>query len=135
MRVPCQPVLPGLFKLRKGANLYKVMKTIKLPRYTSRDYLVLGVILAPFTVIMNSVILGSSYWASLSSFLLATAITAISFCIFFVLCGGVAVMYKKRFPREEQDWIRLGLLIITFVSMSGIFLLSLFRGYEAIQFL
>jgi len=108
---------------------------IKLPRYTTKDYLVLGIILTPFTMLMNSVILGSKYWTSWQVFLFATGLTAFAFCVFFILCGGVAVIFKKRFPSEEQVSIRLSLMIISFLTLSGLFLLILFRGYEAIPFL
>ncbi len=108
---------------------------IKLPRYTTKDYLVLGTILAPFTMIMNSVILGGKYWTDWKIFLFTTGVTALAFCIFFILCGGIAVIFKKRLPREEQVGLRLSLMIISFLSLSGLFLLSLFRGYEAIPFL
>ena len=85
---------------------------IKLPHYTTRDYLVLAIILAPITLTINSVIFGSRYWTEWPVFLISTFITAAVFCLFFILCGGIAVILKKRFPSEAETGRRLGLLII-----------------------
>lgn len=107
---------------------------VKLPQYTSKDYLVLGLIILPFTVLMNSVIFGAKYFSHLTIFLQATVITGVAFCIDFVLCGAVAVLLKKRFPDEKQTGVKLALMIFAFLLMTGLFLLLLFRGYEFIGF-
>jgi Putative regulator of cell autolysis len=108
---------------------------IKLPRYTSKDYLVLGVVLAPITLVMNSVIFGARFWTSWPVFLFATAVTAFAFTIDFILCGGIAVILKKRFPLDSQVVTRLGLMILSFLLVTSLFLLTLFRGYETVSFL
>lgn len=108
---------------------------LNLPRYTSKDYTVLGIVLAPLTLAMNLVIFGMDYFTNWTIFLFATPVTAILFSIDFVLCGIMAVIMKKRFPWESQLGFRLGLMIISFIILSGIFLLILFRGYESVPFL
>lgn len=107
---------------------------VKLPYYSSRDYLVLALVLLPVTVIINSVVFGLRYFTSLWLFLSATIITAIAFAIYFVLCGKVAVMLKKRFPAEEQTAVKLTFMITSFLIMTGLYLLLLFRGYERMSF-
>jgi LytS/YehU family sensor histidine kinase len=47
----------------------------------------------------------------------------------------VAVVLKKRFPDEDQVSKRLTLMIFSFFIVTGVFLFSLFRGYEAIPVL
>jgi len=64
---------------------------IQLPRYTSRDYKVLAVILLPVTLIINSVIFGARYYSEWQILLFATAATSAGFCINFIICGWVAV--------------------------------------------
>jgi len=107
---------------------------LKLPYYSSRDYLVLALVLLPVTVIINSVVLGWRYFTSIWLLLSATIITGIAFAIYFVLCGQVAVMLKKRFPAEEQTALKLTLMITSFLVMTGLYLLLLFRGYEWMSF-
>lgn len=109
--------------------------TIKLPRYTSRDYSVLAALLLPVTVIINSVIFGGSYFTDWKKLVFATLVTAFVFCIDFMFCGWVAVMMKKRFPEEKQVSIRLTLMIIIFILLTGLFFFALFRGYESFPFL
>lgn len=108
---------------------------MKLPRYTTRDYTVLLLMLLPVTLVINSVIFGGSYYASWIQFLFPTVMTGLVFCIDFVTCGWVAVMMKKRFPQESQVSIRLTLMILSFVLLTGLFFMVLFRGYEHFPFL
>ena len=109
--------------------------TLKLPRYTSKDYLVLSTVLFPITVGMNLVIFGRHYFTDWTIFLFATPVTAILFSIDFILCSTVAVIMKRRFPHESEMGTRLGLMILSFLILSGIFLVILFKGYETIPFL
>lgn len=107
---------------------------LKLPRYTGKDYLVLAFIIVPYTLIMNTIIFGLKFYSAVNYFLAGTLITGSCFCIFFTLCGGVAVLMKKRFPTEAQVPQRLGVMIFTFLCMSGLFLLLLFKLYANITY-
>lgn len=109
--------------------------TLKLPRYTSKDYTVLAILLIPVTLIINSVIFGSAYYTSWAKFLFATSVTAAVFCLNFIACGWVAVQMKRRFPSERQTSIRLALMMIIFVLLTGLFFYSLFKGYASFTFL
>ncbi len=107
---------------------------LKLPRYTSKDYLVLALIIVPYTLMMNSIIFGLKFYSGVNYFLAGTLITGSFFSIFFTLCGGVAVLMKKRFPGEAEVAQRLGVMIFTFLCMSGLFLLLLFKLYANISY-
>jgi sensor histidine kinase YesM len=108
---------------------------LKLPRYTSRDYTVLRIVLLPITLAVNLVIFGWSYFSDWSVFLFTTLVTAGVFILHFTLCGAVAVVMKRRFPLESQLVTRLTLMIICFLILSAVMLLTLFRGYEMFPFL
>lgn len=108
---------------------------IKLPQYSGKDYMVLAFFVLPFTLAINCVIFGWYYFSSLNVFLLTTGITAIAFSIDFILCGGVAVLLKKRFPKECQVGTKLSIMISVFLLLTGLFLVTLFRGYESVPFL
>lgn len=105
---------------------------LKLPQYSGKDHLVLAIIVMPLTLLINSVIFGYQYYSSFSRFLSATAITGISFSLYFSFCGWVAVQMKRRFPYDSQTALKLSLMILTFVITTGLFLLLLFQGYESI---
>lgn len=107
---------------------------LQLPRYTGKDYLVLALIIVPYTLMMNTIIFGLKFYSGLNYFLAGTLVTGSCFCIFFILCGGVAVSMKKRFPTEAQVPQRLGVMIFTFLCMSGLFLLLLFKLYANITY-
>jgi two-component system LytT family sensor kinase len=106
---------------------------IDLPKYSSKDYLVLALVLLPITLIINSVIFGARYFGSAYSFLVPTVITAFTFCVDFIICGGVAVILKERFPKEKDTIKKLSFMILTFIVLTGLFLGLLFKGYESID--
>ncbi len=108
---------------------------LKLPQYTSKDYLVLGVVVFPISLIINSVIFEGRYFSSWPVFLFATAVTAFVFCIDFVLCGAFAVTLKRRFPGDDQVVRKLSWMIAAFILFTGLFLYLLFKGYEYFPFL
>jgi two-component system LytT family sensor kinase len=107
---------------------------MKLPRYTSKDYEVLLWIMMPFAMVINTLIFGRMYYSSWPIFLIATFITGIGCAIDFILCGYVAVAMKARFPSEKQLTRRLTFMILIFLTLTGLFLYSLFQGYESIGF-
>jgi two-component system LytT family sensor kinase len=108
---------------------------IRLPYYSSKDYLVLALVLLPVTIVVNSIIFGTEYFSSATAFITATFLSGLALALYFVLCGRVAVTLKCRFPDEEQTGVRLTLIIASFLVMTGLFMLLLFRGYEQIGFL
>jgi two-component system, LytTR family, sensor kinase len=107
----------------------------KLPQYNGKDNLVMVTAIFPFAIILNSIILGSTYYSSWTIFLAATLLSAGATCIDFIACGWIAVSLKARFPEEHQVVKRLTLMILTFLIISALFLYSLFRGYEQISML
>ena len=102
----------------------------KLPQYSGSDYLVLGIILLPMTFALNSIVFGSRYFTSWNIFLPTTVISALLFSLDFILCGMIATWMKNRLPKESQTNRRLLYMIICFTVLSGIFLLTVFHGYE-----
>ena len=107
---------------------------IKLPQYSSKDYYVMLWVMLPLTILLNSILFGKLYYNNLQVFILATLISGAGACIDFILCGFIAVALKSRFPKNEEVTIRLSLMILAFLLLTGLFLYSLFRGYEAIHF-
>ncbi|HRH61509.1 MAG TPA: histidine kinase, partial [Chitinophagaceae bacterium] len=107
---------------------------IQLPAYNGKDNYVMIVAMPLFGMVINSIIFGADYFTNWQLFLLATIISSVAGGIDFILCGFVAVTLKQRFPEEHQLLKRLSLMIFTFLIISGLFLYSLFRGYELIHF-
>jgi len=104
--------------------------TIRLPQYSGKDYLVLAIVILPFTLALNSIIFGARYFTTGIIFLPTTIISGLLFSIDFILCGFIAASLKLRMPNEEQTPWRLFLMIMCFIALSGVFLLTAFHGYE-----
>jgi sensor histidine kinase YesM len=107
---------------------------IKLPQYSGKDYLVLAVFVIPFTLAINFVILRSVYVYDARRFIIASSFTGAATCIDFILCGAIAVFFKKKFSAEEDIILRLASMIICFLILTGMFLSLLFRTYNKIHY-
>lgn len=106
----------------------------RLPKYTSKDYMVLAIVIVPFSLFYNILAFQYNLLSSLTFFLVTLVCTMLAFSVYFTICGAVAVLMKKRFPKEEQLSARLSLMISTFLIMSGLFLFLLFNIYAAIPY-
>ncbi|MFT3911902.1 MAG: histidine kinase [Ferruginibacter sp.] len=107
---------------------------LKLPQYSSKDNYVMLFVMLPLTILLNSILFGKLYFNNPAVFILATLITGISACLDFILCGFIAIALRNRFPLERQLAKRLALMILAFLVISGLYLYTLFHGYEAIHF-
>lgn len=107
---------------------------IKLPQYNGKDNLVMVLIVPMFSFLLNAINFGKQYFSGLNYFLLTTLFCLIAFSIYFIVCGGIAVMFKKRFPYEAQLLKRLSIMIVLFLLITGLFLLSLFHLFENIPY-
>ena len=105
---------------------------MKLPQYSGKDYLVLGITILPFIIGINTAVFGARYFTSFALFLPVTMLTGLLFALDFTICGFIATSFKKRMPSEQQTNKRLFLMILFFIGLSGIFLLTVFNGYELV---
>ena len=92
--------------------------------------MVLAIIFLPLTMALNSLIFGGRYFTEWGIFLPSTIITAIVFSINYVICSAFSSWLKNRMPDENQTNRRLLFMITCFIALSGVFLLTVFHGYE-----
>lgn len=107
---------------------------IKLPQYNGLDNQVMLIIAPLFTLLINFINLGVQYFSGFWYFLLATLITLTWCCAAFVICGAIAVFFRKRYPLETQVIKRLSLMIMTFLITTGLCLFALFNLYASLEF-
>lgn len=105
-----------------------------LPQYSGKDYLILSFFVGPFTISINSLLLGVRYFSDWSVFFLATVIAAADFSIGYTICVIIGVWLRRFFKGEEGIGGRLLLMIFLFMILTIIFLLIIFLGYEEIPF-
>ena len=107
---------------------------IKLPQYTKSDGVIMPLILVPWLLLVNRLILGSLYFERLSVFLSASAITLVVMALSWVLHGWIAVTLRNRFPQEKATGLRMVLAILLFILITGLIITMLFWGYDAVGF-
>lgn len=106
----------------------------KLPQYSGKDYFVLAFFIGPFTISINSLMLGTRYFGDIMVFITATLAAAADFSVGFTICSAIGVWLRRFFKGEEGIGRRLLLMTFLFLILTIVFLLVLFRGYERIPF-
>ncbi len=107
---------------------------LKLPAYNGKDNLVMLIISPVFAIAVNSINLEGYFSNGFWYFFLASITSILIFCIQFIVCGAIAIFFKKRFPEERQLSMRLTFMILSFLLLTGLFLLSLFSLLESIPY-
>ncbi|MBS1564723.1 MAG: histidine kinase [Bacteroidetes bacterium] len=107
----------------------------KLPQYSGKDYLVLSIFVGPFTLSINSLLLGIRYFADFTVSITASLVAAADFSIGFTLCSFIGVLLKRWFRKEEGIGLRLLIMILIFLVITAVFLLIIFRIYEHIPYI
>jgi sensor histidine kinase YesM len=89
----------------------------------------------PFSIVLNIIIFGSEYFASLRVFLLSTPLTfaIMGFC--FIFYGNIAVTFRQRFPGDDFFLKRTVILILLFLTMSALLVFGIYIIYKAIGLL
>lgn len=107
---------------------------IHLPRYNGLDNLVMMLLSPVFVFLLNWINFGPEYFSGLGYFLLVTTVSLVWYCLNFVICGTIAVFFKKRFPSESEVAKRLFLMLTAFLITTGLFLVALFNIFESIPY-
>jgi two-component system LytT family sensor kinase len=109
--------------------------SLHIPRYTSKDYTVMLWTIVPYSVLLNWLLFGQSYFTSWRVFFPASFLLMSIMMLFFSLCGAWAVWLRSRFPEEKHVKKRLALAICTFILMSAVMLSILITIFEHYHFL
>ncbi len=106
-----------------------------IPKYTSREALIMVSILTPATVAFNSLLFGEKYYTQASIFFPATLLTFLLLALSWQLHTIVALILKSRLPEEHQTNKRITLAILMFLLMTSLNITLIFYGYDYIHFL
>jgi hypothetical protein len=91
--------------------------------------------IVPTVMLLNYLLFGSRYFSEVHVFLLATPVLFLCSFATHQLYIGIISRLRDRFPDERKATIRITLSIGSFVLLSGLLLLLLFRVYSFTRFL
>ncbi|WP_407520242.1 histidine kinase [Lacibacter sp. MH-610] len=103
---------------------------LHLPQYNGKDNLVMAIVVPLFGFVFNIVNFPVQYFSDLFHFIVFTVLSIFYFCIYFIICGGIAVVFKNAFPLEKDLPKRLFITIIVFLLTTGLFLYGILQTYE-----
>ena len=75
---------------------------LQLPQYNGKDNLVMAIVVPLFGFVFNIVNFPVQYFSDLFHFIVFTVLSIFYFCIYFIICGGIAVVFKNAFPLEKD---------------------------------
>ena len=107
---------------------------LKLPQYTKSDFAIMSFIIVPWILLLNRLIVGPLYFQNFSVFLAATFITFLLMGLSWQIHTWIAVTVRDRFPRENQNSLRLLLSIPLFMLVTALVTTLIFWCYNAVHF-
>src|SRR6478672_6494375 len=107
---------------------------LKLPQYTKSDFSIMSFIIVPWILLLNRLIVGPLYFQNFSVFLAATFITFLLMGLSWQIHTWIAVTVRDRFPRENQNSLRLLLSIPLFMLVTALVTTLIFWCYNAVHF-
>src|SRR3954470_23425207 len=106
-----------------------------LPKYTSRDLSIMLWTMIPFSILLNIIIFGGSYFSSVRVFGTATPLTIIIMLLSFLVYGHIAVTFRHRFPGDHNFVKRTVILILLFLTISALIIFGIYRVFNMIGLL
>ena len=119
---------------QEASNLLPIAMHMKLPQYTKSDLAIMLLVVVPWLLGLNRLIVGALYFNSFLIFLIATIVTFLVMSISWQVHTLIAVVIRERFPNESQTSLRLGLSIPIFILITALILTLLFWGYDTFHF-
>jgi two-component system LytT family sensor kinase len=108
---------------------------INLPRYTRKDATILLCTVIPFVVILNSIIFSDRYFTEWRTGIIATLVGIIVIGTAFIAYGHIAVVFRHRFPSDNDFFKKTMLMILLFLLMSALLIFAMFSFYQRIGLL
>lgn len=108
---------------------------MKLPQYTKNDLLIMTVVLVPWTIFMNLVLLGGAYFTSVLGFVAATLITFAFQSVSWHIHTWIAITLRDRFPKESHNISRLWFSVFLYILVTSLFITLIYWLYDITDFL
>lgn len=108
---------------------------MKLPQYTKNDLLIMIVVLIPWTIFMNLLLLGAPYFFTLGGFVSATIITFAFQSVSWQIHTWIAITLRDRFPKEQHNASRLWFSVFLYILVTSLFITLIYWLYDVTDFL
>lgn len=106
---------------------------MKFKRYSSREQVIFLWFVVPYTLAINSLVLGSCFFGSVSIFLQAFFTGICYFALVYTVFGLVAALLKKRYPEDSKLFRRIAVMLPLFFVMNVLSVQLLYLLYESVK--
>lgn len=108
---------------------------MKLSRNKKNDLLIMVVVLVPWTIFLNLLLLGVPYFLSLSGFIAGSLYTFALHALAWQIQSWIAVTLRNRFPREQHNTVRLWFTVFLYMLITCLSVTLLYWLYDITDFL
>jgi len=108
---------------------------MKLPQYTKNDLLIMVVVLIPWTIFLNLLLLGGPYFSTVGAFAVATLYTFTLHALAWQIQTWIAVTLRDRFPREQHNTVRLWFTVFLYMLITCLSVTLIYWLYDITDFL
>ncbi|GAB3507779.1 hypothetical protein GCM10027341_42840 [Spirosoma knui] len=106
---------------------------MKAFRYSNQDEAMQLVSIPVYIGILNSILLGRTYWSNWRVFLFATALTLVVAYVNWLINNSVGLFISRQYPLVRQTGIRLLYLFIWCLFMGGVACTSIYLAYTQVS--
>jgi two-component system LytT family sensor kinase len=105
-----------------------------IPKYHSKDFIVLVASMLPMAVLLNYFLYGGRYFQGAGIFAWSTLVSFSILGFAFLTYGFVAISLRNRFPEDGQLLKRMGICISIFFLMSAVYISLILLVYDNFHF-
>ncbi len=106
---------------------------MKMKSYSSREQVIFLWFVIPYTLVINSLVLGSCFFTTVAIFVQALFTGIFYFALVYTLFGLVAGLVKKRYPEDAKLFRRIAVMLPLFFVMNLLAVQLLYLLYEAVR--
>lgn len=106
-----------------------------LPQYTKNDLTIMTVVLVPWTIFVNMLLLGATYFSSIGAFISASLITFALQTVSWQIHIWIAITLRDRFPLDEHNNSRIWFSVFLYILVTSLFITLLYWLYDVADFL
>ena len=108
---------------------------MKLSQNTKNNLLIMVVVLVPWTIFLNLLLLGGAYFLSLSGFVAATIYTFGLHTFAWQIQTWISVTLRDRFPHEQHNSVRLWFTVFLYMLITCLSIRLIYWLYDITNFL
>lgn len=101
-------------------------------RYSDKELRLFLWVVLPYSILMNTMVLGKCIYASLSNILVSTGLSIVYFFVVYFIFGLVGAFIQRQYPSDHDLFKRIGIMLPVFYVMNFLLVSGLYVYYDVL---